>query len=178
MKCWDRLPWSLFFECFTFIKSLFSSSLLSSVRVVSSAYLRLLIFLPAVSIPACDSSSPVFRLMYSAYKLNKQGDNIQPWCAPFPIWNQSIIPCPVLTVTSWPAYRFLRRQVRWSDGVSKTEVNVFLNSLAFLMIQRMFTIWSLVPLPFLNPCTSGSSCNLESEWSRSVLSNSLRPHGL
>ena len=26
--------------------------------------------------------------MYSAYKLNKQGDNIQPWCTPFPIWNQ------------------------------------------------------------------------------------------
>jgi len=31
---------------FTFIKSLFSSSLLSAIRVVSSAYLRLLIFLP------------------------------------------------------------------------------------------------------------------------------------
>ena len=33
---------------------------------------------------------------------------------PFPIWNQSIFPCPVLTVASWPAYRFLKRQVRWS----------------------------------------------------------------
>ena len=43
--------------------------------------------------------------MYSAYKLNRQGDNIQPWCIPFPIWNQSVVPCPVLTVTSWPAYR-------------------------------------------------------------------------
>ena len=52
--------------------------------------------------------------MYSAYKLIKQGDNIQPWCTPFPIWNQSIIPCLVLTVASWPTYRFLRRQVRWS----------------------------------------------------------------
>ena len=52
--------------------------------------------------------------MYSAYKLNKQGDNIQSWHTPFPIWNQSIVPCPVLTVVSWPAYRFLRRQVRWS----------------------------------------------------------------
>ena len=28
--------------------------------------------------------------MYSAYKLNKQGDNIQPWRTPFPIWNQSV----------------------------------------------------------------------------------------
>ena len=33
---------------------------------------------------------------------------------PFLIWNQSVVPCPVLTVASWPAYRFLRRQVRWS----------------------------------------------------------------
>ena len=33
---------------------------------------------------------------HSAYKLNKQ-DNIQPWCTPFLIWNQSVVPCPVLT---------------------------------------------------------------------------------
>ena len=52
--------------------------------------------------------------MYSAYKLNKQGDNIQPWHTPFPIWNQSVVPCPVLLVASWPAYRFLKRWVRWS----------------------------------------------------------------
>ena len=32
----------------------------------------------------------------------------------FPIWNQFVVPCPVLTVSSWPACRFLRRQVRWS----------------------------------------------------------------
>ena len=32
--------------------------------------------------------------MYSAYKLNKQGDNIQPWCTPFLIWNQSPAPFP------------------------------------------------------------------------------------
>ena len=99
---------------FTFIKRLFSSSSLSAIRVVSSAYLRLLIFLLAILIPACASSSPAFLLMYSAYKLNKQGDNIEPWRIPFPIWNKSIVPCPVLTVASWPTYRFLKRQVRWS----------------------------------------------------------------
>ena len=33
---------------------------------------------------------------------------------PFPIWNQSVVSCPILTVTSWPAYIFLTRQVRWS----------------------------------------------------------------
>ena len=99
---------------FTFIKKHFSSSSLSAIRVVSSAYLRLLIFLPAVLIPAYASSSPAFLMMYSAYKLNKQGDNTQPWRTPFQIWNQSVVPCPVLTVASWPEYRFLRRQVRWS----------------------------------------------------------------
>ena len=43
---------------FTFIKRLLSSSSLSAIRVVSSAYLRLLIFLPAILISACVSSSP------------------------------------------------------------------------------------------------------------------------
>ena len=99
---------------FTFIKRLFSSSSLSAIRVVSSTDLRLLIFLPAILIPACASSSPAFLMMYSACKLNKQGDNIQPWDTPFSIWNQSVVPCPVLTVASWPAYRFLKSQVKWS----------------------------------------------------------------
>ena len=102
---------------FTLIKSLFSSSSLFAIRVVSSAYLRLSVFLPAILIPACVSSSPAFLMMYSAYKLNKQGDNMQPWRTPFPIWNQSVVPCPVLTDPSWPAYRFLKRQVRCS-GIS------------------------------------------------------------
>ena len=63
---------------FTFIKRLFSCSSLSAVRVVSSVYLRFLIFLPSILIPACAPSSPAFHLMCSAYVLNKQGDNIQP----------------------------------------------------------------------------------------------------
>ena len=99
---------------FTFIKRFFSSSSLSAIRVVSSAYLRLLVFLLAILIPACASSSPEFHMMYSAYKLNNQSDNTQPRRTPFPIWNQSVIQCAVLTVASWPAYRFLRRQLRWS----------------------------------------------------------------
>ena len=47
-----KLAFSL--SSFTFIKRLFSSSSLSALKVVSSAYLRLLIFLPAVLIPARD----------------------------------------------------------------------------------------------------------------------------
>ena len=84
------------------------------IRVVSSAYLRFLIFLPAILIPVCASANLAFRMTYSAYKLNKQGDDIQPWCTPFPIWKKSIVPCLVLTVASWPAHRFLRRQISWS----------------------------------------------------------------
>ena len=92
---------------FIFIKKPFSSSSLSALSVVSSAYLRLLIVLPAVLISAWASSSLAFWIMCSAYKLNKQGDNIQIWHTPFPI---CIVICLVLTVASWPAYRFLRGQ--------------------------------------------------------------------
>ena len=100
---------------FLFVKRLFSSSSLSAIKVVSSVYLRLLTFLLAILIPACALSRLAFCMMYSGYNLNKQADNIQAWCTPFPILNQSIVPCPVLTVAFCPACRFLRRQVRWSD---------------------------------------------------------------
>ena len=113
--------------------------------------------------------------MYSAYKSNKQGDNIQPWHTPFPIWNQSVVPHPVLTV----APCFLRRHV-WRSGslisfkifhsclwstqskvlVSsmKQKYMFFWNSVVFSMIQWVLEIWSLVPLLFLNPAsTCGSS---------------------
>ena len=166
------MPWSSFFlmfslkptlllSSFILIKSLFSSSLLSVIRMASLAYLRLLIFLPVILMLACVSSSSAFLMMYSAYKLKKQGDNIQPWRTPSPIWNQSVVSCPVLTVASWPAYRFHRRQVRWSgipislrifqfvvihtvkgfSVVSETEVRCFSGILLlFMMIQRMLTI--------------------------------------
>ena len=70
---------------FTLVKRLFSSSSLFAIRVVSSAYLRLLIFLPDILIPACASSSLAFCIMYTAYKLNKQ------------VTIYSLVPCPVLT---------------------------------------------------------------------------------
>ena len=101
------------FSFFTFIKRLLSYPLLSAIRVVSFTYLRLLLFLSAILIPACTSTSLAFCMMHSTYKLNKQGDNIQPCHTHFPILNQSIVPCLVLTVASWPADRFCRRQVRW-----------------------------------------------------------------
>ena len=86
-----KLSFKLAFS-FSFIKKLFSSSLLSAIRVVSTACLRLLICLPAILIPGCASSSLAFQMMYSAYKLNKQGDNVEPWCTPFPIWTSPLFP--------------------------------------------------------------------------------------
>ena len=64
------------FSLSSFTKSLFSSYSLSAIKVESSAYLRFLVFLLAILIPACASSSLAFCMMDSAYKLNKQGDNI------------------------------------------------------------------------------------------------------
>ena len=63
-RCHDLRFWMLSFKptfslsSFTFLKRLFSASSLSAIRVVSSAYLRLLIFLPTILTPACASSSP------------------------------------------------------------------------------------------------------------------------
>ena len=60
---------------FTFIKRLFSSSL-SAIRVVSSAYLSLLIFLPAILIPACASSSPAYSVGLNINQIShKMADN-------------------------------------------------------------------------------------------------------
>ena len=100
--------------------------------------------------------------MYSAYKLNKQGDHIQPWCTPFPIWDQSVVLFPVLIVASWPASRFLRWQVKWPgipiswriflfvvihtfkgfSIVSETEVDIFLEFSCFFYDPT--NVWSLV----------------------------------
>ena len=113
------LPWNdetgwqhlIFFECWVLSQlfhsllspssRLFSSSSLSAIRVVSSAYLRLLIFHPAILIPDCDSSILAFHMMYPGYKLNKQCENIQPWHTPFSILNQSVVPCLIWPVL-WP----------------------------------------------------------------------------
>ena len=117
-----------------------------------SAYLRLLIFLTATLIPAFASSSLAFHMKYSAYKLNKQGDNTQPWRTPFPVWTESVDLWQFLSAASWLAYKFLMRQVTWSGIpislrifhsllwstlkrfgiVNKAEVDVFLELSCFL----------------------------------------------
>ena len=81
------------------IKRLSSSSLLSAIRMISSVYLMLL-FLLGILIPACEESNPTFLIMQSAYKLNKQGDDIHPRHSLFLILNQSFVLCKVLIVSS------------------------------------------------------------------------------
>ena len=97
---------------FTLIKRLFSFSSLSAMRVVSPEYLKLLIFIsPANLYPSlwfiwCFVWGTLHMSLISRVTIYSLD-------VPFPILNQSIVPCPVLTVASWPAYRFLRRQIRW-----------------------------------------------------------------
>ena len=76
-----------------------SSPLFFAIKLILSAYLRLLILLPAILIPNCNSSILAFPMMCS-HKFNKQGDNEQPCHTPFSILNQSVIPNTVLTVAS------------------------------------------------------------------------------
>ena len=86
---------------FTFIKRLFSSSSLFAIRVVSTVYLRLLTFLLAILTTAYASYSPTFLMMYSAYKLNKQGDDIldillsylEPVCCSMSSFNCCFLTC-------------------------------------------------------------------------------------
>ena len=157
-------------------------------------------------------------MMYSAYKLNKQGGNIQPWNIPFPIWNQSIFPCPVLAVASWPAYRFLRRQVRWSgtpisfrvfhsfppilkllpplsppypsEMTQSTDFGCPASCIEFALViyfaygKVPFGKMVLMILSMWKFLKEDHQYHLSkfhewvSEWSHSVVSNSLWPHGL
>ena len=100
MKWWDQMPkyffsnvefWASFFTLLFYIhQEALSPSSLSAIRVVSSGYLRLSIFLPEILIPACASVSLALSMTYCAYKLNKQGHNWQPLHTPVLIWNSPL----------------------------------------------------------------------------------------
>ena len=72
---------------FTLFKRFFSSDLLSAIRVVPSAYLRLLMFVGPILIPACTSS---FLVMFLAYKLNRVTAD-----SPVLLLSQSSISCSI-----------------------------------------------------------------------------------
>ena len=126
---------------FTFIKGFFSSSLLSAIRVVSSAYLGLLIFLLAILIPACVSSSPAFLMMYSAYKQARwqytammySFSYLEPICC-----SMSSSNCCFHTYMVWDSHLFQNFQqfiaiqiVKGFGMVNKEEIDVFLELSCF-----------------------------------------------
>ena len=57
--------------------------------------------------------------------------NIEPWHTLSQFGTSSDVPCPVLTIASWPAYRFLKRQVRWSD------IPISFRIFQFIVIHRV-----------------------------------------
>ena len=57
---------------------------------MSPAYLRLLIFLPAVLIPACALSSPAFHKTYSAYRVSLMAQLLKNLPAVWKTWVRSL----------------------------------------------------------------------------------------
>ena len=162
---------------FTFIKRLFSSSSLSAIRVVSSAYLRLLIFLPAILIPACASSNLGFHLMYSAFTLNRVTTtaltyffpNLEQVCCSMSGSNCCFLACSQVSQEVnkmiWYSHLFKNFQfvvihtVKDFNVVNEAEVDVYFLEFScfFSMIQQMLAIWSTVPPPLLNPAWTSES---------------------
>ena len=110
------LVWMLSFKptfslsSFTFIKGLFRSSSLSAIRVVSSAHLRLLMFIPSILIPTC--AHPAQHFSWCTLHISRVTiyslDVLLARFGTSPLFHLH------LTAASWSAYRFLRRQVGWS----------------------------------------------------------------
>ena len=98
---------------FTTIKRHFSSSSLSAVRVVSSAYLRLLILLLAVLFPALIHA--VWHFASCTLHISYISVNIQPWCTLSQFWTNLFFHVPFQLLLLDLHKGFLRRQVRWSD---------------------------------------------------------------
>ena len=141
--------------------------MLSFKPTFSLSSFTFLIFLPVILIPACASSSLAFHMIYVAYKLNKQSDSMQPWRTPFPIWNQSVVPSPVLTIDSWPAYRFLRRQVRWS--VIPISLRIFQFIVIHTVNEAEVDVFLELPCLFYDPVHAGNLISGSSAFSKSSL---------
>ena len=133
----------LCFDLFPF--SLASSSLLSVIRVMLSAYLRLLIFLLAILIPVCDSSSPAFHMRCSACKfttLTYYFSNLEPVCCSMSSSNCCFFTCIQISQEAgnvdWYSHLFKNfsqfvviHTVKGFGVVNKAEVDVFLEFSCF-----------------------------------------------
>ena len=73
-------------------------------------------------------------------------------------WTELIVSCPFLTVASWPAYIFLRRQVRWpSFPISLSIFHSLLwstqsKSLILSVKQKQIFFWNSLIFPWSNGC--------------------------
>ena len=93
---------------------------------------------------------PAWHFTWCTLHISKQGKSTEPCRVPFPVLIHSVVPCPALTIASWPTYRFLGKVVCYShlfenfpqfavihtvEGFSianEAEVNVFLEFPCFL----------------------------------------------
>ena len=128
----------------------FSSS--STIKVVTSAYLSLLKFLLAILIPAYDSSSLAFHMIFSEYKLNKYKARWQYTALPysFPYFE------PLHCSMSGSNYCFLTCiQVSQKTGKLVWYFHFFTNFLHFVVILTVKSRWSrsrcLSGIPLLSP---------------------------
>ena len=118
-------------SCITFIMRLLSSSSLLSIRVVSSAYLRLLLFLLAILIPAYASSSP------ANYAKAKENQDLGTGCVPLdthgplptltqlcerPAWAAHIPPC-WFPAWHYPSHRIPLFPLRHSSVAPSSQIN-------------------------------------------------------
>ena len=111
-------------------------------------------------------------IMNSAHKLNKQGDNIQPWRTPFKIWNQSVVLCPVLSFASWPAYQFLRRQAKWSGIPISLRIFQFVvihTDKGFSVVNAAVDVFLELSCFFYDPMDLGNLIACSSAFSKSSL---------
>ena len=132
--CMLRLKPAFSLSSFTCIKRLFSYSLLDAISVVSSAYLKLLIFLFFLLISACVSSSPAFSKMCSAQKLNQQGDKCSSFFFFFS-FPQFQTTCSSLSGSHW---LFLDLDTGLSGGMQVVwYFHVFKNFLHFVVIHTV-----------------------------------------
>ena len=103
-------------------------------------------------------------MLYSVYKLNKHSDSIQPWHTPFPIWNLSGVPCPVLTcfltciwisqeagkvvwyshlLKNFPQFVVIHT-VKGFSILNEAEVDVFLEFSCFNIHNPLYGLWLLI----------------------------------
>ena len=114
-------------------------------------------------------------MIYSAYKLNKQGDNIQPWHTPFPIWNQSVVPCPVLVcfLTCIQISQEAGQVVWYSHLLKNFPQFVVIHTVKDFGIVNKTEVYFFLELPcfFDDPVDVGNLISGSSAFSKSSLNN-------